>query len=105
MCQELIIHHKALYYQGRPEINDNDYDKLEDELRVLFPDSPVLNIVGTVPSGQNKVKHLIGHTQFSTSANIYGNKVRRGTDKERAALAEAKAKAIGSNIFSKAIEN
>jgi len=55
--------------------------------------------------GQNKVKHLIGHTQFSTSANIYGNKVRRGTDKERAALAEAKAKAIGSNIFSKAIEN
>ena len=55
--------------------------------------------------GQNKVKHLIGHTQFSTSANIYGNKIRRGTDKERAALAEAKAKAIGSNIFSKAIEN
>lgn len=55
--------------------------------------------------GQNKVKHLIGHTQFSTSANIYGNKVRRGTDKERAALAEAKAKAIGSDIFSKAIEN
>ena len=55
--------------------------------------------------GRNRVKHLIGHTQFSTSSDIYGNKVRRGTDKERAALAEAKAKAIGSDIFSKAIEN
>ena len=55
--------------------------------------------------GRNRVKSLIGHTQFSTSAEIYGNKVRRGTDKERAAVAEAKAKATGSNIFSKVIEN
>ena len=55
--------------------------------------------------GRNRVKHLIGHTQFSTSAEIYGNKVRRGTDEERAAVAKAKAKAIGSDIFTKAIEN
>jgi integrase len=55
--------------------------------------------------GRNRVKHLIGHTQFSTSSNIYGNKVRRGTDEERAAVAKAKAKAIGSDIFTKAIEN
>ena len=55
--------------------------------------------------GRNRVKHLIGHTQFSTSAEIYGNKVRRGTDAERAAVAKAKAKAIGSDIFTKAIEN
>ena len=55
--------------------------------------------------GRNKVKSLIGHTQFSTSSDIYGNKVRRGTDKERAAVAKAKATAIGSNIFSKSIEN
>jgi len=54
--------------------------------------------------GRNRVKHLIGHTQFSTSAEIYGNKVRRGTDAERAAVAKAKAKAIGSDIFGKAIE-
>ena len=55
--------------------------------------------------GQNRVKHLIGHTQFSTSAEIYGNKVRRGTSEERDAVAKAKADAIGSNIFSKSIEN
>jgi len=55
--------------------------------------------------GRNRVKHLIGHTQFSTSSDIYGNKVRRGTDEERAAVAKAKAKAIGSDIFTKAIEN
>ena len=55
--------------------------------------------------GRNRVKHLIGHTQFSTSAEIYGNKIKRGTPEERDAVAKAKAEAIGSNIFSKSIEN
>ena len=55
--------------------------------------------------GRNRVKHLIGHTQFSTSAEIYGNKIKRGTPEERDAVAKAKADAIGSNIFSKSIEN
>jgi len=54
---------------------------------------------------QNKVKRLIGHTQFSTSAEIYGNKEIRGTEEERKALAAAKAKANKSNIFSKVLKN
>ena len=55
--------------------------------------------------GRNKVKHLIGHTQFSTSSGIYGNKVRRGTLEENRALARATGAAIRSDIFTKAIEN
>ncbi len=55
--------------------------------------------------GRNRVKHIIGHTQFATSSGIYGNKVRRGSSEENAALAKAKAAAIGSDIFTKAIEN
>ena len=30
--EALIEHHKVLYYQGRPEIEDHEFDKLEDEL-------------------------------------------------------------------------
>lgn len=54
---------------------------------------------------QNRVKRLIGHTQFSTSAEIYGNKEIRGTAEERKALAAAKANANKSNIFSKIVKN
>lgn len=54
---------------------------------------------------RNRVKNEIGHTKFSTSSDIYGNKLVRGTDKERAALAKVKSIANKSNIFSKIIEN
>lgn len=52
-----IIKHKALYYQGRPEISDSDYDKLESELKKLDPKNPTLNIVGTTTSASDKIKH------------------------------------------------
>jgi len=54
---------------------------------------------------RNKVKRLIGHTQFSTSSEIYGNKEIRGTEEERKALAAAKADANNSNIFNKIVKN
>ena len=53
---------------------------------------------------RNKVKHLIGHTKFSTSEDVYGNKMIKGTEEERAALAKVKGIANKSNIFSKVIE-
>ena len=54
---------------------------------------------------RNRVKRLIGHTQYSTSEGIYGNKEIRGTEEERKALAAAKADANKSNIFSKIVKN
>ncbi len=52
-----IIKHKALYYQGRPEISDLDYDKLEDELKKLDPKNLTLEIVGSTTSVSEKIKH------------------------------------------------
>lgn len=52
-----IIKHKALYYQGRPEISDHEYDKLEEELKKLDPKNPTLQIVGTTTSASDKIKH------------------------------------------------
>jgi len=52
-----IIKHKALYYQGRPIISDNEFDELEDELRSLDPQNLVLSLVGSLKKGGGKVAH------------------------------------------------
>lgn len=55
--EDSIIFHKNLYYQGRAKISDEDYDKLEDELKILSPQSPVLQMIGAKSKGNNKIKH------------------------------------------------
>ena len=46
------------YIASNPAISDYDFDKLENELRTLAPNHPVLSFVGT-DDGQNgkKVAH------------------------------------------------
>ncbi len=55
--EQEILKHKALYYQGCPEISDSEYDKLEDQLKNLSPNSPVLQLVGSEVKGKKKVPH------------------------------------------------
>jgi len=50
---------KDAYYNNTPIVSDQEYDKLENELRNLSPDSPILNSVGIVPNQSDKVKHQI----------------------------------------------
>jgi DNA ligase (NAD+) len=52
-----IIKHKALYYQGKPEIPDIEYDKLEEKLRKIAPDSYALTLVGSAVKDSIKIKH------------------------------------------------
>ncbi len=52
-----IIKHKSLYYQGKPEISDVEYDKLEEELRSLDPENEILSIVGTSVISGEKIEH------------------------------------------------
>jgi DNA ligase (NAD+) len=52
-----IERHKVLYYQGRAEVEDHVYDKLEDELRELNPSSSILQVVGSIVKSADKVKH------------------------------------------------
>ena len=52
-----ILKHKNLYYQGKPEISDIEYDKLEDKLRKLNPKSEILNFVGSEYFQGEKVEH------------------------------------------------
>jgi DNA ligase (NAD+) len=52
----------AYYYSGEPIMSDAEYDALEDQLRVLCPDDPVLALVGSpVPADTmlTKARHSI----------------------------------------------
>tara|TARA_R110000868_G_scaffold100128_5_gene275426 strand:- start:24295 stop:26178 length:1884 start_codon:yes stop_codon:yes gene_type:complete len=55
--EEKILRHKALYYQGRPEISDSEFDALEEALRAIDPGSNVLQVVGATPGPGKKVAH------------------------------------------------
>jgi DNA ligase (NAD+) len=55
--EALILKHKALYYQGRPEISDHQFDKLEEELKHLDPQNAALALIGTTSTNLEKIKH------------------------------------------------
>lgn len=55
--EELIVKHKTLYYQGKPEISDFEYDQLEEDLRKLDPKNTVLKMVGSAHFSSDKVAH------------------------------------------------
>lgn len=52
-----IITAKNLYYQGKATISDEEYDKLEAELRKIDPLNPVLSIVGSTVFNFEKIPH------------------------------------------------
>ncbi len=56
--EKLILHHKELYYRGKSEISDEDYDKLELQLKKLDSNNPILKLVGHMNVDANlKVSH------------------------------------------------
>lgn len=56
--ERLILHHKELYYRGKAEISDEAFDKLENELKKIDPENPILKLVGHMQIDTNlKVAH------------------------------------------------
>ena len=75
---KLINHHRRLYHVlDTPEISDEAYDSLEEELRRLeeqYPDladanSPTRRVSGGVLSGFKKVKHVVPQWSFDDAFN------------------------------------
>ena len=54
--EKSILKHKQLYYAGKAEISDQEFDQIESELRELDPQNPVLYMVGS-SNPNNKVPH------------------------------------------------
>ncbi len=63
-----ILFHKRKYYDGEPVISDASYDALEDKLRELDPENPVLYIIGTPKGG--KVIHDTPMLSCQKATNI-----------------------------------
>ncbi len=53
-----ITRHKRLYEEGRPEVSDEAYDKLEQQLRDIDPENKVLQEVGHEPGPQSRKKKV-----------------------------------------------
>ena len=52
-----ILRHKTLYYKGSPEISNSEYDQLENKLRKLDPQNPLLGRVGAAELSSRKIRH------------------------------------------------
>lgn len=68
--EEKILKHKRLYYQGRPEISDFEYDALEDKLRELNPNSFALELIGSDTFNTDKVAHESKMLSLNKSYNL-----------------------------------
>lgn len=71
--KEVIDHHRHLYHvEDRPEISDEAYDSLLEELRLIeerfpelkTPDSPTVRVGGEVLEGFEKVTHEVRQWSF-----------------------------------------
>jgi len=94
--QELILHHKIMYYQGKPEITDLKYDKLEDELKSLDPDNRVLKVVGTTELSNNKVKH---EKKMLSLEKTYEEKGLKSWMKEHAVVSTFKLDGVACSLI------
>jgi len=60
MIQELVNllqRYRKDYYEGKSTISDEQFDKMEQELRRLDPNNPYFKQVGAPVLGPDKVKH------------------------------------------------
>jgi len=56
--EDLIKYHRKKYWiDNEPEISDPEYDELEEKLRQLDPDNPLLNEIVDAPIRGQKFKH------------------------------------------------
>ena len=88
--RNLILKAKhAYYYSGEPIMSDAEYDALEDELRLLAPNDPLLALVGAPVSAEamlTKARHailaqIVGHPALDAGGRIFIAKSAGDNDK------------------------
>ncbi len=68
--ERLIRLHQGLYYSGAPEISDEAFDLLWDELKVINPEHPIFRTINSESSdGFGKEYHLIPMGSQEKAAN------------------------------------
>lgn len=72
MLEKAIVHHQDLYYNGEPEITDQEFDALWARLKSLDPSNHLFTCIGTDKSMES-MNALDGHLQ---SVSIQMPKIR-----------------------------
>lgn len=68
---DTIAMHKEAYYKGFPLISDQEYDSLEEELRSIHPNHPILQKVGAEPIAvAKKVAHEVAMLSLAKTYKI-----------------------------------
>jgi DNA ligase (NAD+) len=68
--QEQVEYHQHLYYNAQPELSDEDFDKLWDELKALDPNNEIFSKIGSdFDTSLNKVRHTIPMNSQSKVTN------------------------------------
>jgi len=71
--RNLILKAKhAYYYSGEPIMSDAEYDALEDQLRLLDPDDPVLALVGAPVSGAGMLTKAQHRLPMGSQSKVNG---------------------------------
>lgn len=94
-----VERHRAVYYQGSPEISDAAFDALEDELRDLDPTHPVLAKVGSAElvSEWHKARHEI--PMGSLNKAVSEDELRAWVTRCDEILAQDQVGSIASDLF------
>ena len=66
-----ILYYATKYYAGNPEISDDQFDMLVDNLRKLDPNSKVLNTGWGFEVIDDKVKHKYSHIGSLSKAKSF----------------------------------
>lgn len=67
--EQLITKYQASYYNGEAEIEDSEFDKLWDELKVLDPQNVILSKVGADNGNFSKIRHVMPMGSQEKAAN------------------------------------
>ncbi len=68
--EQEILKHKKLYYMGEAIISDEEYDNLEQRLRLVKPDSKILELVGSSVESKGRIKHAQKMLSLDKTYNI-----------------------------------
>src|SRR5665213_3999266 len=107
-----LLHHNELYYtKAKPEISDQEYDKLMRELielesahpELLTPDSPSQRVGGAPLEGFTTVEHAepmlsIDNTYDETDVRAFDERMRKGLGEQPAYVLEPKVDGVASSL-------
>ena len=101
MAEAKVYERRRVGQLNIPRIDFAAERSLIQSQKQMANDLAAMNKFGVL--SQNQVKSIVGHTQFSTTAGIYGNKLVAMSNQARSEVAAAKETATNADLISQVI--